>query len=184
MAVVALLVGFSYIQKNYFLASAGLTISILLLYVLNEKGTVDVILFRGLYTLIGVLISLFAMYFIWPIWEKENIKDAIRKAILANLEYLKAVNVVYKTKELLDTQYRLVRKEAFLKNGNLNGAFQRLKDEPKSKKDSLSNIYAIVLLNHNFLSAVASYSAYIQGIKPPSLLRSLNLLCKMYIKIC
>ncbi|MCP9768589.1 hypothetical protein EGI22_11750 [Lacihabitans sp. LS3-19] len=165
VAVVALLVGFSNIQKNYLLASAGLTISILLLYVLNEKGTIDVILFRGLYTLIGVLISLFAMYFVWPIWEKENIKDAVKNAISANLAYLESVNVVYKTKEPLDTQYRLVRKEAFLKNGNLNGAFQRLKDEPKSKKDSLSNIYAIVLLNHNFLSAVASYSAYIQGHK-------------------
>jgi uncharacterized membrane protein YccC len=168
VASVALLVGFSNIQKNYLLASAGLTISILLLYVLNEKGTVDVILYRGLYTLIGGLISLLAMYFIWPIWEKENIKDAVKNAIGANLAYLKAVNVGYKTKAPLDTQYKLVRKEAFLKNGNLNGAFQRLKDEPKSKKNALSNVYATVLLNHNFLSAVASYSAYIQGHKTTS----------------
>jgi hypothetical protein len=35
--------------------------------------------------------------------------------------------------------------------------------EPKSKQKNVSNIYALVLLNQTFLSAVASYSAYIQG---------------------
>ena len=38
-----------------------------------------------------------------------------------------------------------------------------MQEEPKSKKDQANNIYAVVLLNHTFLSAVASFSAYIQG---------------------
>ena len=64
-----------------------------------------------------------------------------------------------------DTAYRLIRKDAFIKNGNLNGAFQRLQEEPKSKKNQVSNIYAAVLLNHSFLSGIAAYSAYIQSHK-------------------
>lgn len=164
-AAISLLVGFSYINKNYKIASAGITISILLLYVLNENDSIEIILNRGLYTFIGVLISLFAMYFIWPVWEKENIKDAIKKALIANLNYLKAVNNLYRTKQEADTAYRLIRKDAFIKNGNLNGAFQRLQEEPKSKKNQVSNIYAAVLLNHSFLSGIAAYSAYIQSHK-------------------
>jgi uncharacterized membrane protein YccC len=164
-AAISLLVGFSFINKNYKIASAGITISILLLYVLNENDSIEIILNRGLYTFIGVLISLFAMYFIWPVWEKENIKDAIRKALIANLNYLKAVNNLYRTKQESDTAYRLIRKDAFIKNGNLNGAFQRLQEEPKSKKNQVSNIYAAVLLNHSFLSGIAAYSAYIQSHK-------------------
>jgi len=164
-AAISLLVGFSYINKNYKIASAGITISILLLYVLNENDSLEIILNRGLYTFIGVLISLFAMYFIWPVWEKENIKDAIKKALIANLNYLKAVNNLYRTKQEAETAYRLIRKDAFIKNGNLNGAFQRLQEEPKSKKNQVSNIYAAVLLNHSFLSGIAAYSAYIQSHK-------------------
>ena len=165
IAVITLLVGFSYINKSYKIASAGITISVLLLYVLNDKGTFNLVLDRGYYTFIGVLISLFSMYFIWPVWEKENVKEAIKNAIAANLNYLIAANSLYKSKELADTSYRLIRKEAFIKNGNLNAAFQRMQDEPKSKKNLLSNVYAGVLLNHSFLSAVAAYSAYIQSHK-------------------
>lgn len=164
-AALSLLIGFSFINKNYKIASAGITISILLLYVLNENDSIEIILNRGLYTFVGVLISLFAMYFIWPVWEKENIKDAIKKALIANLNYLKAVNNLYRTKQAADTAYRLIRKDAFIKNGNLNGAFQRLQEEPKSKKSQVSNIYAAVLLNHSFLSGIAAYSAYIQSHK-------------------
>ncbi len=164
-AALSLLIGFSFINKNYKIASAGITISILLLYVLNENESIEIILYRGLYTFVGVLISLFAMYFIWPVWENENIKDAIKKALIANLNYLKAVNNLYRTKQEADTAYKLIRKDAFLKNGNLNGAFQRLQEEPKSKKNQVSNIYAAVLLNHSFLSGIAAYSAYIQSHK-------------------
>lgn len=176
IAAISLLIGFSFINKNYKIASAGITISILLLYVLNENDSIEIILNRGLYTFIGVLISLFAMYFIWPVWEKENIKDAIKKALIANLNYLKAVNNLYRTKQEADTAYRLIRKDAFIKNGNLNGSFQRLQEEPKSKKNQVSNIYAAVLLNHSFLSGIAAYSAYIQSHKTTNTSESFELI--------
>ena len=162
-AAISLWLGFSLINKNFRIGSAGITVSILLLYVMNENDSIETILNRGLFTFIGVLISLFAMYFIWPVWEKESIKESIKKAMVANLSYLSAVNFLYKTKQPSAIAYRLSRKDAFLTNANLNGVFQRLQDEPKSKRHQLSSIYAVVLLNHNFLSAVAAYSAFIQN---------------------
>lgn len=164
-AAISLWLGFSLINKNFKIGSAGITVSILLLYVMNENDSIETILNRGLFTFIGVLISLFAMYFIWPVWEKESIKESIKKGIIANLEYLKSVNTLYRTKTLSDITYRLIRKDAFIKNGNLNGAFQRLQEEPESKKNQVNTIYALVLLSNSFLSAIAAYSAYIQNHK-------------------
>jgi uncharacterized membrane protein YccC len=103
------------------------------------------------------------MYLLWPVWEFGSINDAIQESILANRKYLDSVSKIYHTKDMTEIGYKLNRKEAFLKNGNLNATFQRMTEEPKSKQKKISNIYAIVLLNHSFLSAVAAFSAYIQG---------------------
>lgn len=162
-AAISLWLGFSFINKNFKIGSAGITVSILLLYVMNENDSIETILNRGLFTFIGVLISLFSMYFIWPVWEKENIKESIKKGLIANLEYLKSVNILYRTKTVSDTAYRLIRKDAFVKNGNLNGSFQRLQEEPESKKNQINTIYASVLISNSLLSAIASYSAFIQN---------------------
>ncbi|MBK6979411.1 MAG: FUSC family protein [Cytophagaceae bacterium] len=160
---VSLLLGFSFVQRNYRLASAYITFSILALYILNHQEPFDIVLSRSLFTVFGVLISWFSIYFLWPVWEKRNIKEEILQALESNRLYFMAVNEVYKTKKNIGTEYRLIRKKAFINNGNLNSAFQRMQEEPKSKKDQANNIYAVVLLNHTFLSAVASFSAYIQG---------------------
>lgn len=176
IASTSLWLGFSFINKNYKIGSAGITISILMLYVLNETDSFETILNRGLFTFIGVLISLFSMYFIWPVWEKESIKESIIKGLTANLNYLKSVNMLYRSKIEPDTAYRLIRKDAFLKNGNLNGSFQRLQEEPQSKRNQVNTIYAIVLLSNSFLSAIAAYSAYIQSHKTTSSSESFDII--------
>ena len=176
IASATLWLGFSFINKNYKIGSAGITISILLLYVLNETDSLETILNRGLFTFIGVLISLFSMYFVWPVWEKESIKESLIKGLLANLNYLKSVNMLYRSKIEPDTAYRLIRKDAFLKNGNLNGSFQRLQEEPKSKRNQVNTIYATVLLSNSFLSAIAAYSAYIQSHKTTSSSESFDII--------
>jgi uncharacterized membrane protein YccC len=163
IASFSVLMGFSYIQKNYRLASLFLTLSILLLYVLKQQNPFELIENRIIFTFLGAGIAFLSMYLLWPVWEFGSINDAIQEAILANRKYLDSVSKIYHTKDMTEIGYKLNRKEAFLKNGNLNATFQRMTEEPKSKQKKISNIYAIVLLNHSFLSAVAAFSAYIQG---------------------
>jgi hypothetical protein len=115
------------------------------------------------YTFIGSMIALFVTYFVFPVWERESIFTAIRRAINANRRYLSGVNEIYETKNLINNEFKLLRKEAFVKNGNLYEAFQRLKEDPKSKRNQLSNSYAVVLLSHSTLKAIAAYSTYIQN---------------------
>ena len=84
--------------------------------------------------------------------------------------------MLYRSKIEPDTAYRLIRKDAFLKNGNLNGSFQRLQEEPQSKRNQVNTIYAIVLLSNSFLSAIAAYSAYIQSHKTTSSSESFDII--------
>lgn len=163
LSAISLMLGFSYVASRYLLASVYITLSIMLLYVVFTGRSFDLVVSRVFYTFVGSLIALFATYFVFPVWEKESIFTAIRKAINANRRYLDEVNRLYETKNPVDNEFKLVRKEAFVKNGNLYEAFQRLKDDPKSKRNQLSNSYAIVLLSHSTLKAVAAYSTYIQS---------------------
>jgi uncharacterized membrane protein YgaE (UPF0421/DUF939 family) len=163
VATLSVLIGFSYIQKNYKVASAFITISILLMYFLNAHEPFQTIGIRIAFTGLGFIISIFSIYVFWPVWEQNNIAQSISNATKSNANYLLAVSQIYHSKQNIATDYKLERKEAFLSSGNLNAAFQRMTAEPKSKQKNVSNIYALVLLNQTFLSAVASYSAYIQG---------------------
>lgn len=49
-----------------------------------------------------------------------------------------------------------------METSNLNSAFQRMAQEPKSKQRETDKIYELVVLNHTFLASLASLSAYIQ----------------------
>jgi predicted outer membrane protein len=57
------------------------------------------------------------------------------------------------------------RKEAFLAISNLNAAFQRMTQDPKSKQKEMGLTYDIVTLNNTFLSAIASLGSFIQNHK-------------------
>lgn len=163
IAGISLTLGFSYVATRYLLASMYITLAIMMVYVAFTGRSFDLVVDRVFYTFIGSAIALFTIYFVFPVWEKESIFTAIRKAINANRRYLEAVNHLYETKEPVDTEFKLLRKEAFVKNGNLYEAFQRMKDDPKSKRSQLSNSYAVVLLSHSLLKGVAAYSTYIQN---------------------
>lgn len=60
---------------------------------------------------------------------------------------------------LLNTKF--IGKKLFLAMSNLNAAFQRLTQDPKSKQKESGLIYDIVTLNHTMLSAIASIGSYI-----------------------
>jgi hypothetical protein len=57
------------------------------------------------------------------------------------------------------------RKEAFLAISNLNAAFQRLTQDPKSKQAEFQLIYEIVTLNQTMISAIASIGNFISSHK-------------------
>ena len=88
--------------------------------------------------------------------------ESIEKSVNANKDFFHEISEYYQRKGNIPTSYKIARKEAFLETSNLNSAFQRMAQEPKSKQNEMNTNYELVVLNHNFLASLASLSTYIQ----------------------
>lgn len=161
LSITSLMFAFSFIQKNYRTSSIFVTTAVVFIYALINPDAFEVIQYRIIDTLTGAGISMLAISFLWPAWEVQNINTVIIKAISASRNYLTTINEYYHSTNGDTTAYKLARKEAFLEMGNLNGAFQRMSQEPESKQQNLGKLYEIVGLNHTFLSATAALGTYI-----------------------
>ncbi|MEH6679128.1 MAG: FUSC family membrane protein [Sediminicola sp.] len=162
LAVISLTMAFSLITYNYRAAATFITINIIFVYALMDPNSFQVIQYRVLDTSIGAVLAVLANYILWPSWEYMNLNSVIVSTVRQNSSYLMAISELYNTKTGSDLDYKIPRKEAFLAIGNLNAAFQRMTQDPKSKQRELAIIYEIVTLNNAFLSALASLGSFIR----------------------
>ena len=163
LAIISLILAFSMVQKNFKTSATFITLSVVFIYALLMPNVLDVIQFRVVDTLIGAGLATLGNLLLWPSWEFLGIKSVISDSIKANKEYLSEISRYYDEKGEVPTIYKLARKHAFLATGNLNSAFQRMTQEPKSKQKNLEKVYELVVLNHTFLSSLASLGTYIQN---------------------
>ena len=162
LAVISLVLAHSMIQRNYKTAAAFITLNVVFVYSLLKPNVWEVIEFRVLDTAIGAGLALFGAKFLWPTWEFSTINNFIRQSIHANAAFIKEVELFYSGRSTLTASYRLARKKAFLAMGDLNAAFQRMAQEPKTEKSQLEETFRIVSLNQEFLSATASLGTFIR----------------------
>ncbi len=66
--------------------------------------------------------------------------------------------------EILQTEYKFLRKETFVALANVSDAFQRMMNEPKRKQQQGEDIHQLVVANHVLASHIASLSAYRQNL--------------------
>lgn len=162
LGVGSLIMAFSMIQKNYKTAAVFITLSVVFVYALLRPDVLDVIQFRVVDTLVGAGLAAIGNFLLWPSWEILGIKSIIKSSIEANQKFLLEVNLLYQNKGTVPNSYKLKRKDAFLETGNLSAAFQRMTQEPKSKQRDLELIYKLVVLNHSFLTSLASMGSFIK----------------------
>jgi uncharacterized membrane protein YccC len=165
IAIITLILAFAMVQRNYKTSAVFITLSVVFIYALLQPNVLDVIQFRVVDTLIGAGLAAAGNLFLWPSWESLGMRVLISESIEANKKYLEEIANYYQEKEKLPTSYRLSRKTAFISMGNLNSAFQRMTQEPKSKQLNLEDIYELVVLNHTFLTSLASMGTFIQNHK-------------------
>ena len=163
MGVASLVISFSLIQKNAKASAAFITLSVVFIFAILQPDVLSVIKFRILDTLVGAGLSYAAMLWLWPTWESVEMNESIEKTVKANKDFLHKISAYYQKKGKIPTSYNIARKEAFLETSNLNSAFQRMAQEPKSKQNEMDKNYELVVLNHNFLASLASLSTYIQN---------------------
>ena len=161
LAIISLTLAFALIQQNYKSAAALITLNIVFVYSLINPDAFQVIQYRVIDTLIGASIAVIANYILWPSWEAQNLKSVLVDALDKNRKYLLATQQLYYDKNENELPYKLARKEAFLAISNLNAAFQRLTQDPKSKQKEFQLIYGMVTLNQTMVSAIASIGSFI-----------------------
>lgn len=162
IASLSLIIGFSLVKQNYRNGAAFITLYVIFMYALIHPNILTVIKYRVFDTLIGASLAYFANYFFWPAWESKNIKEFFSNSIEGLSNFLKQIDILYHTKGDATTALKLARKEAFLHVGNLNAAYQRLVEEPKSKQKNVALIYELITISNTYLSALSSLGMFIR----------------------
>lgn len=163
IAIISLPLAFSLVQLNFRNSAVFITLHVVFLFAIFEPNILSVIKFRIIDTVIGATVSFLATYFIWPSWQFQLIHEYFSKAIVSNQAFMKEIAGFYHAKGEVSTNYKLSRKEAFLSVAELNSAFQRLNQDPKSKQIELSTIYELTVFNNTFLSSLTSLGAYFRN---------------------
>jgi uncharacterized membrane protein YccC len=161
LALVSLIFAFALIQQNYKFAAALITLSIIFVYSFINPNAFEVVQYRVIDTVIGATIAVVANYVLLPSWEAQNLKQVLLNALKRNRAYLLATQQLYQNPTEHKLAYNLARKEGFLAISNLNAAFQRLTQDPKSKQTEFQLIYEMVTLNQTLVSAIASIGSFI-----------------------
>jgi uncharacterized membrane protein YccC len=163
LGILSLIIAFSMVQRNYKTSATFITLSVVFIYALLKPDVLNVIQYRIIDTIIGAGLAAIGNAILWPSWEYFSINSVIGESLKANKEYLFSIQKYYQEKGSVPTSYKLSRKRAFLASGNLSTAFQRMTQEPKSKQMHLDKFYEVVVLNHTFLSSLASMGTYMQN---------------------
>jgi hypothetical protein len=152
---------YSFLRLNYVVSVLFMTPYILLLF--NFLGVNHVVEERIADTVIGSVIAFIASYLIFPSWEYEQIKENLKEVICANMAYLLKIADTIAGKTVDITEYKLARKDVFVKSGNLSAAFERMTSEPKSKQKNIKEIHKFVVLNHILSSYIATVASEFIG---------------------
>lgn len=163
IAILALPLAFSIMQHNYRNGAIFITLNVIFVFAIVEPNILSVIKYRIFDTVIGASLSFTAIHFLWPSWQFQNINEFFADAISANKYFLKQIDSFYHTKGEVPIKYKLSRKEAFLAIGNLNAAFERMNQDPKSKQKDYSVIYELIVVNNTFLSSLSSLGTFIRN---------------------
>lgn len=152
---------YSFLRLNYVASVLFMTPYILILF--SFLGVNNIVEERILDTVIGSVIAFLASYFIFPSWEFEQIHEDMRQVICANINYLVKIAESISGKTADTTEYKLARKDVFVKSGNLSAAFERMTSEPKSKQKHVKEVHKFVVLNHILSSYIATVASELIG---------------------
>lgn len=158
--MVLLMIATYSLQRVKYLASIiCMTPFILILFNFMGTGFVGLLQERIIDTIIGCFIAVLAGYLLFPDWESEQLTNHLQKTLEANTLYLQKIVEALEGKNIVLTDYKLTRKEAYINSANLSAAFQRMLSEPKSKQKNKNETHQFVVLNHILFSNLASVAA-------------------------
>jgi uncharacterized membrane protein (TIGR01666 family) len=163
--MLAMISAYSFLKINYFIASIGITLYVLLWFnFLNPEHITAVLQDRVIDTVIGSIISYFISSYVLPVWEHTQINQYMRAALDANRKYFDNVALIFTGTSLDIHELKLYRKEAIIAMANLSDNFQRMLSEPKKQQVKMEEHHQFVATSHMLTSYIASLSTYAQTV--------------------
>lgn len=166
---------YSFLRINYITSVIFMTPYVLILFRFLGVGHLDVAEERIIDTVIGSSIAFLASYLIFPSWESEQLRQTLLDVIDANIRYLITLGEHLTGKPQSTTDYKLARKDVYVKSANLSATFERMVSEPKSKQKQSKDVHKFVVLNHILSSYLATIASNITGTSMLIYLRADNL---------
>jgi uncharacterized membrane protein (TIGR01666 family) len=164
IVMVILMIGtYSFLRVDYIVSVFFMTPYILILFKFLGVGELNIVEERVIDTIIGSFLALAATYLLFPSWELEQLKNNLQQTLNANLNYLAKIAVGFSGKPVAITEYKLARKDVYVKTANLSAMFERMTSEPKSRQKNIKDIHRFVVLNHILTSFLANLAATVAG---------------------
>ncbi|MGN6492480.1 MAG: FUSC family membrane protein [Agriterribacter sp.] len=165
--VLSMVVGYTFLQIQYLVAVAGITLYVLLsFHFLHPVDFRTLAIDRVIDTAIGSALAFMASLFFLPRWEHEQVDEYIEKLMDANMKYFTAVAKAFYGVPADIIEYKMTRKEAYVALANLSDAFQRLLSEPKKNEVYPQLLHQLVVSNHMLTSHIASLAIYAKSLAP------------------
>jgi len=147
---------YSFTRLNYTVAVIFMTPYVFLLFKFLGVTQMSLVQERIIDTAIGSGIAFISIYIILPRWEFEHVNEYLADVIHANANYLAKIAETITGQPVSLTDYKLARKDIYVKSANLSAMFERMTSEPKSKQKNVREIHKFVVLNHILSSYLAN----------------------------
>ncbi|MGZ3756700.1 MAG: FUSC family membrane protein [Mucilaginibacter sp.] len=169
LMVIFMIGAYSFQRLNYIVSVILMTPYVLILFKFLGVGHLDIAKERVVDTIIGSTIAFIASYWLFPSWEFEQVKQSLADVIQANLNYLVKIADTMTGKLVTTENYKLARKDVFVKSANLSATFERMTSEPKSKQRHIKDVHKFVVLNHILSSYIATVASEVtvKGLHKP-----------------
>lgn len=152
---------YSFQRVNYIVSVILMTPYVLILF--KFLGVGHVVQERIADTAIGSVLAFISSYLILPTWEYYQIRENLNDVLKANINYLVKVAETLSGRYVNITEYKLVRKDIYVKSANLSAAFERMTSEPKKRQRHIKDIHKFVVLNHILTSYIGTIARTLQS---------------------
>jgi uncharacterized membrane protein YccC len=144
---------------NYGVFGVAVSALIVLLIAISGVAPKDVILARGINTLLGGVLALVA-YGLWPTWERRQVGEVMARLLEAYRAYASLVfDCVVGREQANAAELDKVRMAARLARTNAVGSVDRMQAEPGTSAGEVGLLIGMLASSHRFIHAVMSVEA-------------------------
>ena len=147
--------------RNYAVSVVFVTIFVLCAFNLMAGKGLAVMLPRLVDTLIGAVLPIISVRFLWPNWQYKRLPVLITEAISTNTAYFQAILKEYhRSTGEDDLPYRIARREAHRADNAMVLAWQDMQFEPRNRQQLRKQAFTFTYLNHALLAYISAFGVH------------------------